>query len=103
MKIAVASRDGTLVNEHFGRADRFLIYVITSNGPVKVGDVSVEPLSTGDKSHSFDADRFLGIATALKGCERVYVTKIGERPAAELKKIGMEAVVFEGEINSISR
>lgn len=101
MKIAVATTDGIEVNEHFGRTDRFFLYVITSNGPVKVGEAEVEPLSTGDRNHPFDQDRFLGIARALKGCERVYVSKIGERPAAELEKIGLEPVVFHGEISSI--
>ena len=102
MKIAVATTNGTEVNEHFGRTDKFQIYVITSDGPVKVEEVTVRPMTTGDKNHPFDGDRFQAIAVALKGCERVYVTKIGERPAAELKKTGMEPVIFEGKINSIS-
>ena len=102
MKIAVATTNGTEVNEHFGRIDKFQIYVITSDGPVKVEEVTVRPLTTGDKKHPFDGDRFRAIADALKGCERVYVTKIGERPAAELGKTGIEPVVFQGAISSIS-
>lgn len=101
MKIAIATTDGVTVNEHFGRTEKFQIYVITSDGPVKVKEVPVKPLSTGDKKHPFDADRFQGIADALNGCERVYVTQIGERPAAELGKIGVEPIIFQGLINSI--
>ena len=103
MKIAVATTDGTTVNQHFGLAESFHLYVIRSDGPVKVGEAAVQPLSTGDKNHPFDSDRFQAIADALKGCERVYVTKIGERPAKELQKLGIEPVVFEGSINSITR
>ena len=101
MKIAVATTNGIEVNEHFGRADNFFIYVMTSEGPVKVEEVEVKPLSTGDRKHPFEADRFRDIAEALKGCERVYVAKIGERPAEELEKIGIEPVVFQGSISSI--
>ena len=102
MKIAVATTDGITVNEHFGMADKFQLYVITSEGPVKVGEAPVEKLSTGDKKHPFDKERFQAIADALNGCERVYVTKIGDRPAEELKKAGIESVVYEGEISGIT-
>ena len=102
MKIAVATKDGIKVNEHFGRMENFFIYVITSEGPVKVKEVSVKPLSIGDKNHPFDNERFQSIANALEGCERVYVTKIGERPAEELQKLGIEPVAFEGNTSSIT-
>ena len=102
MKIAVATTDGVNVNEHFGRAETFQIYVITSEGPVKVNEVGVTPLSTGDRSHSFDAERFESVAGVLKGCDRIYVAQIGERPATELKKLKIEPVVFQGKISSIS-
>jgi len=102
MKIAVATTDGINVNEHFGRAETFRIYVITSDGPVKVEEVTVTPLSTGDKKHPFDRNRFQAIAEALKGCERVYTTKIGERPAEELQKAGIVPFIYEGEISAIA-
>lgn len=103
MKIAVATTDGIKVDQHFGMAEAFQVYVFTSEGPVKVGKVAVTPLSTGDKNHPFDKERFQSLAEALKGCERVYVTKIGDRPAAELQKTGIEPVVFQGEISSINQ
>lgn len=102
MKIAVATTDGINVNEHFGRAETFQIYVITSDGPVKVEEKVVTPLSTGDRSHSFDAERFQSITGALKGCDKIYITQIGERPAEELKKLKIEPVVYQGKISSIS-
>lgn len=101
MKIAVATTDGITVNQHFGMAEAFQLYVISSDGPVKVGEAAVTPLSTGDKNHPFDRERIQAIADSLKGCERVYVTKIGERPAEELQKLGIEPVVYEGWISDI--
>ena len=102
MKVAVATTDGVSVNEHFGRIEKFSLFVITSEGPVRVEEISVKPLSTGDKNHPFDSEHFQEIADALKGCERVYVTKIGEKPAKELEKLGIKPVVFKGEIDSIA-
>jgi hypothetical protein len=37
----------------------------------------------------------------LKDCKKVYVTKIGERPATELKALGIEPVVYQGAIADI--
>jgi len=102
MKIAVATTDNISVNQHFGRTDKFQLYVITSEGPVKFGEAAVEQLSTGDRKHQFDRNRFQAIVEALKGCERVYTTKIGEHPAEELKKAGIDPVVFEGKISAIT-
>ena len=101
MKIAVATTDGTTVNQHFGMAESFQVYVMTSEGPVQVEEVAVTPLSTGDKKHPFDQERFQALADALQGCERVYVTKIGARPVEELRMLGIEPVIFEGAISAI--
>jgi len=90
------------VNQHFGRTDTFQLYVITSEGPVKFGEAAVKQLSTGDSKHPFDRKRFQAIVEALKGCERVYTTKIGERPAEELQKAGIVPVIYEGEISAIT-
>jgi hypothetical protein len=65
--------------------------------------VEVETLSIGDPSHSFDRDRFEAVVNCLKGCKRVYVTKIGDRPADELKKIGIEPIVYEGSVEDIRK
>ncbi|MDE6833495.1 MAG: hypothetical protein K2J39_04515 [Ruminococcus sp.] len=35
-KIAVASSDDIVVNQHFGHADRFIIYEITSDGDYRL-------------------------------------------------------------------
>lgn len=102
MQVAIASTDGVNVNEHFGRAQRFFIYEVSENGlPVHCRTMVVECLSTGDKEHGFDPERFAAIANCLQGCTRVYVEKIGERPADELKKIGIEPVMYDGLISAL--
>jgi len=98
MKIAVASTDGKKVDEHFGKAERFLVYELTEEGPRFVAERKVEAYSTGDRDHGFESDRFLQVADVIADCERVYVSRIGDRPAEELSLRGVKPVVYEGEI-----
>jgi predicted Fe-Mo cluster-binding NifX family protein len=102
MQVAIVSTDGINVNEHFGRADRFLIYEIDSTHSTLLAAPKAEPLSVGDPDHPFDKARFDAVLKALSGCKRVYCTRIGERPTAELKKNGIEPVIFQGSITEIN-
>lgn len=99
-RIAAVSTDGIHINEHFGKADRFLIYD-QADKLLWVEDRSAEPLSTGDPNHVFDPDKFNRVVKVLKDCSKVYVTKIGETPAAKLKAMGIEPVIFQGRIADI--
>lgn len=99
-RIAAVSTDGLHVNEHFGKAKRFLIYDVEDQISW-VEDRPTESLSVGDPDHPFDVDKFDRIASALKDCSKVYVSQIGETPAAKLKALGIEAVVFDGAIGDI--
>ncbi|MFZ5995656.1 MAG: NifB/NifX family molybdenum-iron cluster-binding protein [Thermodesulfobacteriota bacterium] len=96
-RIAVVSTDGVSVNDHFGRAKRFLIYDLNDKLTL-VEERPVESLFVGDPDHPFDPERFGRIAAQLKDCAKVYITKIGETPAAKLREMGIEPVVYEGSI-----
>jgi len=100
MRIAIVSTDKATVNDHFGKADRFLIYELAGT-PTFIEERSAPPLSTGDKNHPFDQTRFNEVLAALAGCKRAYCTKIGARPADELNKAGIEPVLYEGPIAAI--
>ena len=93
MLIAIASTDGETVNDHFGRANRFLIYDVSQGNMTLMTVREVVPLSTGDKNHPFDQERLAGVAEAVKDCKLLYCTKIGDRPRQELEKIGITAVI----------
>lgn len=99
-RIAAVSTDGIHINEHFGKAERFLIYELKDQLSW-VEDRTTEPLSTGDPNHSFDPEKFDRVASLLKDCDKVYVTQIGDTPAAKLKAMGIEPVVFQGSITEI--
>ena len=102
MKIACASTNGIAVDEHFGTCSEFYIFELEGGELTRQGKVLVEPYSSGDqKDHPFAQTAFERVSSALEGCERVYVQKIGDTPARELRKIGIEPVIFEGAIDGI--
>jgi len=100
-RIAAFSTDGHNVDEHFGKAVRFLIYDL-NDGVTFVEERSAEPLSVNDPDHAFDADKFSRIVALLKDCRKVYITQIGSVPAAGLRALGVEPVVYTGPISDIS-
>ena len=101
-RIAAVSTDGIHVNEHFGKAERFLIYDL-GDRISWVEARTAEPLSVGNPDHPFDADRFNRVAGVLKDCSKVFVTQIGETPAAKLKALGIEPVIFNGTIADLQK
>lgn len=102
MQIAIVSSDGQTVNDHFGKAERFLIYETGGPTPVFIEERAVEAYSTGDKNHPYEESRFTGVLAALAGCQKVYCTKIGDKPTEELGKAGIEPVLYAGAISEIS-
>ncbi len=101
MKIAIATTDGVIVNEHFGKAKKFFIYEVTGTTINYLIERGVEPYAAGQKDHTFDKVRFLEVAKVLEDCEKVFITKIGDKPADALKALGIEPVVYLGAIRDI--
>ena len=99
-RIAVVSTDGIHVDEHFGRAERFLIFD-NDAAMTHIGNRPIEQLSVGNPDHLFDLDKFNRIAAQLKDCSKVYVTRIGDLPAAKLKDLGIEPQIYKGVISQI--
>ncbi|HEY5674688.1 MAG TPA: NifB/NifX family molybdenum-iron cluster-binding protein [Malonomonas sp.] len=98
MLIAVASKTGTEVDQHFGHAERFLIYDYGGGNPQPVNEVAVEKYCSYDPDHPFRHPQFNGIVDALKGCKVVVTAMIGELPKQELQKVGILPIVTSGPI-----
>lgn len=90
IKVALASTDGKVVNEHFGRASGFLIFDISGTGFEFVKRVEVKPACDGG---SHEAGAFDRIADALSGTKAIFAAKIGDGAAAYLESRGFS--VFE--------
>jgi len=86
--IAIATKGGGRINEHFGHAKEFQIYEAGSKGIVFVGHRKVEQYCLGGFGEDATLD---GMIAALEGVNLVLCAKIGECPKDQLKAVGIEA------------
>jgi predicted Fe-Mo cluster-binding NifX family protein len=98
MLIAVASKSGTVVDQHFGHAESFRIFKYRQGDAVQVDEVKVERYCVVDLEHPFRHAQFKGIAEALKDCQAVVTAMIGELPRQELEKHGFQVISMPGPI-----
>ncbi|WP_321367396.1 NifB/NifX family molybdenum-iron cluster-binding protein [uncultured Desulfuromusa sp.] len=98
MLIAIASKSGKQVDQHFGQAETFRIYDYGSQNPCQVSEVSVDKFSQDNVDHSFEENRFKKIVTALAGCKAVAISQIGKTPAEQLLLSGIKPVKTEATI-----
>ena len=98
MLIAVASKSGTEVDQHFGHAESFRIYKYRNGSPLQVDEVAVQKYCTFDLEHPFRHAQFDSIARALKDCRAVITAMIGELPRQELEKLGLKVISMTGPI-----
>ncbi len=98
MRIAVASKSGTEVDQHFGHAERFLLYDFNQGRPQPAGEVQVEKYCSFDPEHPFRHRQFDAIVQALAGCRVVVTAMIGDYPRQELEKAGLRHVAATGPI-----
>jgi predicted Fe-Mo cluster-binding NifX family protein len=98
MLIAVASKDGRDINQHFGHAERFLIYQVENADATLVDEKKVERYCTYDVDHPLRAHVLQGIAGALEGCRAIVCAQIGQGPQQEMERLGLETFVAGGPI-----
>ena len=88
MLVAVATKGGGRVNEHFGHAKEFQIYEASSKGVVFVGHRKVEAYCMGGFGEDATLD---AVIAALEGVRHVLCAKIGDCPKDMLEAAGIEA------------
>lgn len=87
--VAVATKGGGRINQHFGHASEFQVYEVSAAGAKFVGHRKVEHYCAG--GYEIDA-AMPSILDALKDCAAVLVARIGHCPMKELKEAGIEPV-----------
>ncbi|VVM04863.1 partial FeMo cofactor biosynthesis protein NifB, partial [Methylacidimicrobium cyclopophantes] len=87
--LAVATKGGGKVNEHFGHAKEFQIYEVSTAGSKFVGHRRVDLYCQGGYG---EEDALAGVIRAINDCVAVLVAKIGACPKEELRKAGIEPV-----------
>jgi len=100
MLMAVASKDGKEINQHFGHAERFLIYDVDNGEANLVDEKKVDRYCSFDPEHPLRGHILKGISEALNGCRAVVSAQMGEHPRAELEKLGIEPFVASGPIKA---
>jgi nitrogen fixation protein NifB len=87
--VAVATKGGGRVNEHFGHAKEFQIYEVSTAGTKFVGHRRVDLYCQGGFG---DEDKLPTVIRAIADCTAVFVAKVGACPKEELLKAGIEPV-----------
>jgi nitrogen fixation protein NifB len=86
--VAIASKGGGRVNEHFGHAGEFMIYEADARGIRYIGQRRAESYCEG----GFGSDATLQATLALlDGVDAVLCSKIGDCPRGDLEAAGIEA------------
>ncbi|NMC73018.1 MAG: dinitrogenase iron-molybdenum cofactor biosynthesis protein [Geobacteraceae bacterium] len=98
MVFAVASRDGREINQHFGHAERFLIFEVRGADVSCIDERKVERYCSYDEEHPLRGHVLRAIAEALDGCAAIVCSQIGTAPREEMSRLGFEVYCASGEI-----
>lgn len=98
VRIAAASTDGKLINQHFGRADKF--YILEADEETS-GYRLVEIRETIPVCHrgEHEEKKMEEAVKNISDCHIVLVSKIGMRAQGELERFGIEAFEIPGMID----
>lgn len=89
LRVAVASMEGLLINQHLGEAMEVLVYETGSSGSRLLGSRSCPPPGGGDQ-------RWKDLALLIADCRYILVNGVGPRPQAVLEESGIGVLVLEG-------
>lgn len=89
IRIAVASKTGGTVDQHFGQADQFFIYESDGQEANFVETRSVSRYCKGMDDCGEKAGRMDGILAAVQDCEGVVALRIGANPLEKLQTRGI--------------
>jgi nitrogen fixation protein NifB len=87
--VAVATKGGGRVNEHFGHVTEFQVFQVSAAEALFVGHRRVDQYCQGGAG---DDEQLPSVVRAINDCHAVLVAKIGACPKDELTAAGIEAV-----------
>ena len=98
--VAVATKGGGLVNQHFGHAKEFMIYEVDANEAKFVGHRKVADYCQGGYGEEAALD---GIINTIIDCKALLTAKVGPCPQKALKKAGLTVVEAYDVIETVAR
>lgn len=88
IRVAVATKDRTQIDEHFGQAEVFTVYDVSAAGVTLVEPRAVAHYCNGDSND----DRRDAIVRALADCRAIFAARIGDGPRKKLAAAAIEPV-----------
>ena len=86
--VAIATKGGGRINQHFGHATEFQVYEVSPAGIEFIGHRKVEQYCEGGWGEDATLD---GVIAALEGVKTVLCAKVGDCPKDSLAAAGIEA------------
>ncbi len=93
VRIAVASSDGIVVNQHFGKAELFYIYETDGEN---VAFSETRALKAVCEAGNHDDNRLLENLNQLRDCEYLLVSRIGNMAESVAERVGIHAFEIPG-------
>ena len=95
-RVAAASSDGIVINQHFGRADIFYIYEVTGRGNYRFLETrTVTPVCDGG---NHDEEKLCSSIDRFKDCKYILVSRIGMGAANRMEQSGVTPMELPGMI-----
>ncbi len=95
-KVAIASSDGIVVNQHFGRANTFFIYEVAGIGNYRFLETRiVTPVCEGG---NHDEEKLCSNISKFKDCKYILVSQIGRGAANKMEQSGIMPMELPGMI-----
>jgi nitrogen fixation protein NifX len=91
MRVAVVSSDGKVINQHFGKASRFLIFEIDS-GKIQLMEVRESAPLCGSAEYGHADDALSRTISLISDCEAVLCARIGSVAEEVLRENGIKPI-----------
>ncbi len=88
-KIAVASSDGIVVNQHFGHADKFLIFEVNGSDYNFTEIRTVEPVCSYG---NHDGRKLTENLQKIQDCKYLLVSRIGAGASTQAERLGITPI-----------
>jgi len=89
IRVAVATKEGVMVSEHFGHAKSFHIYELSAKNCSLMEQRQVRHYCLGGSS---DKTAMAEILDTIEDCDAVFVAKVGDGPTEKLAARNIRAV-----------
>lgn len=94
--VAVASREGMLVNRHLGETEKFLIFAVDPEDEEEFIQIDTRQSPPAGSRIS----RWEALAASLKDCRAILVNAVGSTPRQALSQAGIQIIEMEGLIET---